>query len=78
MVEGSINLPWLNHRKHDAEIEEATARATEQDAELSAMRNVACSGRFSKRWSMRKQRRSWRMCTTTSCDRRRKPRWSRA
>jgi outer membrane protein TolC len=41
MVEGSINLPWLNHRKHDAEIAEATARTTEQDAELSAMRNVA-------------------------------------
>jgi outer membrane protein TolC len=41
MVEGSINLPWLNRRKHDAEIAEATARATEQDAELSAMRNVA-------------------------------------
>jgi cobalt-zinc-cadmium efflux system outer membrane protein len=41
MVEGSINLPWLNRRKHDAEIAEATARTTEQDAELSAMRNVA-------------------------------------
>jgi outer membrane protein TolC len=41
MVEGSINLPWLNHRKHDAEIAEATARTTEQDAELSALRNVA-------------------------------------
>jgi len=40
MVEASVNLPWLNRRKHDAEIEEATARATEQDAELSAMRNV--------------------------------------
>ena len=41
MVEGSINLPWLNRRKHDAEIAEATARTTEQDAELSAVRNVA-------------------------------------
>jgi outer membrane protein TolC len=41
MVEGSINLPWLNHRKHDAEIAEATARTTEQDTELSALRNVA-------------------------------------
>ena len=41
MVEGSINLPWLNRRKHDAEIAEATARTTEQDAELSALRNVA-------------------------------------
>ena len=36
-----MNLPWLNHRKHDAEIAEATARATEQDAELAAMRNAA-------------------------------------
>jgi outer membrane protein, heavy metal efflux system len=25
MVEGSMNLPWLNHRKHDAEIAESTA-----------------------------------------------------
>jgi outer membrane protein TolC len=41
MVEGSINLPWLNHRKHDAEIAESTARVTEQDAELVAMRNNA-------------------------------------
>jgi cobalt-zinc-cadmium efflux system outer membrane protein len=41
MVEGSMNLPWLNHRKHDAEIAEATASATEQDAELEALRNAA-------------------------------------
>ncbi len=41
MVEGSVNLPWLNRRKHNAEIAEATARTTEQDAELSALRNVA-------------------------------------
>jgi outer membrane protein TolC len=41
MVEGSMNLPWLNHRKHDAEIAEATATATEQDAELLALRNEA-------------------------------------
>ena len=41
MVEGSMNLPWLNRRKHDAEISEATAAATEQDAELSELRNAA-------------------------------------
>lgn len=41
MVEGAMNLPWLNHRKHDAEIAEATAQATEQDAELNALRNAA-------------------------------------
>ena len=41
MVEGSMNLPWLNRRKHDAEIAEATARATEQDAELAELRNSA-------------------------------------
>ncbi len=41
MVEGSMNLPWLNHRKHDAEIAEATASATEQDAELAELRNAA-------------------------------------
>jgi cobalt-zinc-cadmium efflux system outer membrane protein len=41
MVEGSINLPWLNRRKHDAEIAEATARSTEEDAELTAQRNAA-------------------------------------
>jgi outer membrane protein, heavy metal efflux system len=39
MVEGSINLPWLNHRKHDAEISEAKAMVSEQDAELAALRN---------------------------------------
>ncbi|MES2223107.1 MAG: TolC family protein [Acidobacteriota bacterium] len=41
MVEASMNLPWLNHRKHDAEIAESRARATEQDAELAALRNAA-------------------------------------
>lgn len=41
MVEGSMNLPWLNRHKHDAEIAESTARATEQDAELDALRNLA-------------------------------------
>jgi outer membrane protein TolC len=41
MVEGSINLPWLNHRKHDAEIAESTAMVNEQDAEIAAMRNTA-------------------------------------
>jgi cobalt-zinc-cadmium efflux system outer membrane protein len=41
MVEGSMNLPWLNHRKHNAEIAEATAKVTEQDAELAALRTVA-------------------------------------
>ena len=41
MVEGSMDLPWLNRRKHDAEISEATAAATEQDAELAELRNAA-------------------------------------
>ena len=41
MVEGSINLPWLNRRKHDAEISEAKAQVSEQDAEVAALRNSA-------------------------------------
>jgi cobalt-zinc-cadmium efflux system outer membrane protein len=41
MVEGSMNLPWLNRKKHDAEIAEATLKATEQDVELSALENTA-------------------------------------
>ena len=41
MVEGSINLPWLNRRKHDAEVSEAKAVVSEQDAELAALRNSA-------------------------------------
>ena len=41
MVEASINLPWLNRRKHDAEIAESTAKINEQDAELAAMRSSA-------------------------------------
>jgi outer membrane protein TolC len=41
MIEGTMNLPWLNRRKHDAEIGEATVKVTEQEAELAAMRNVA-------------------------------------
>jgi outer membrane protein TolC len=41
MVEGSINLPWLNRRKHESEIAEATAMVNEQNAEITAMRNTA-------------------------------------
>lgn len=41
MLEGSMNLPWLNRHKHDAEIAESTAQITEQDAELAAMQNAA-------------------------------------
>lgn len=41
MVEGTINLPWLNKHRHDAEIAEAAVRSTEEDAELAAMRNAA-------------------------------------
>jgi outer membrane protein, heavy metal efflux system len=41
MVEGSMTLPWLNRHKHDAEIAEAVAKATEQDAELASMSNAA-------------------------------------
>ena len=41
MLEGSINLPWLNHRKHDPEIEEAKAKVSEQEAEYEAMQNTA-------------------------------------
>ena len=41
MFEGSVTLPWLNRRKHDAEIKESAVKVTEQDAEVSAMRNAA-------------------------------------
>jgi len=41
MFEGSVTLPWLNRRKHDAEIGESAAKATEQEAEAGAMRNAA-------------------------------------
>ena len=41
MVEGSINLPWLNRRKHDAELAASTAMVSEQDAEIAAIRNAA-------------------------------------
>ena len=41
MLEGSINLPWLNRRRHEAEIAEASATVNAQDAEIAAMRNAA-------------------------------------
>lgn len=41
MFEGSVTLPWLNRRKHDAEINESAVKVTEQDAEVAAMRNAA-------------------------------------
>ena len=41
LVEGSMTLPWLDRRKHDAEIATAAATVTEQDAELAALRAEA-------------------------------------
>lgn len=41
MIEGTMTLPWLNRHRHDAEISEAAAQTTEQDAEFAAMRNLA-------------------------------------
>ncbi len=41
MFEGSMTLPWLNRRKHDAEINESAVKVTEQEAEVAAMRNAA-------------------------------------
>lgn len=40
MIEGSVTLPWLNRRKHDAEISESTVKVAEQDVEVAAMRNA--------------------------------------
>ncbi len=40
MIEGTMNLPWLNRKKHDAEIGEASVKATEQDAEVQALQNT--------------------------------------
>lgn len=41
MVEGSMTLPWLNRRKHEAELNEASAGLREKEAELEAARNTA-------------------------------------
>lgn len=39
MLEGSINLPWLNRNKHDAEIKEANVKAELQRDDFDRMRN---------------------------------------
>lgn len=41
MLEGSMNLPWLNRRRHDAEVAEAAVAVSEQDQELAETRNAA-------------------------------------
>jgi outer membrane protein TolC len=41
MVEGSMSLPWLNRKKHDAEVSEAAAAVSEKSAEIAAMKNQA-------------------------------------
>jgi len=38
MIEGSMTLPWLNHRKHDSEIKEAQSGLSEQQEEFEAAR----------------------------------------
>ena len=66
MVEGSINLPWLNHRKHDAEIAEAKAKVSEQDAELAAMRNAAF-GQIQEALAQARLRRGWPTSIKAPC-----------
>ncbi|HEU5458410.1 MAG TPA: TolC family protein [Terracidiphilus sp.] len=41
MVEGSMSLPWMNRGKHRAEVAEAAAKVSEQDADRDALRNAA-------------------------------------
>jgi outer membrane protein TolC len=41
MLEASMSLPWLNPRKHNAEMAEAAASVTEEDAEFGALRTEA-------------------------------------
>ena len=41
MVEGSMSLPWLNRKKHDAEVSEAAAAVSEKSAEIDAINNEA-------------------------------------
>lgn len=40
MLELGMNLPWLNRKRHDAEIAEATAERLMQDAEARAIRAI--------------------------------------
>ncbi len=41
MVEGALSLPWLNRRKHDAEIAEADSRLAVQQAAYETARTMA-------------------------------------
>ncbi|WP_348262668.1 TolC family protein [Telmatobacter sp. DSM 110680] len=43
MVEGSMSLPWLNRKKHESEVNEATAAVSVKTAEISALKNEALS-----------------------------------
>ena len=41
MVEGSMSLPWLNHRLNNAKIAESSAEAAQQEAAVTALRTEA-------------------------------------
>jgi outer membrane protein TolC len=41
MLEGSMSLPWMNRKKHDAEVSEAAVAVSEKSAEIAAMKNEA-------------------------------------
>ena len=40
MAEFSLNLPWLNRRRHDSEIQEAKAKVDTSQAELELQKSV--------------------------------------
>ena len=61
MMEGSMNLPWLNHRKHNAEIAEATAQAHRAGRRTGGAAQRRVRADSGSAGGGRKRRSSWRI-----------------
>ena len=73
MAELSLNLPWLNRSKHDAEIQEAQSQVNAQRAELQTAESHRSFRKSRKRSFGRIPRRGLLNYIATHCDPRLKP-----
>ena len=61
MVEGSMNLPWLDHRKHDSEIAEAISQGQRTGCGTGSHAQAGIRRRSRRRWPGKSRARNWRM-----------------
>ena len=64
MAEFSLNLPWLNRRRHNSEIDEAQAKLDTAQAQYELQRSIVCESDKERRCGVRGARVDWALSAT--------------